>query len=291
MSLQILLQFVAIGILLGGMYALIAAGLTLILGVMKILNFAHGEFLMVAMFLTFWLNRTVGMDPYLSLVIGVPFMFVFGILIYKMIINPVLLKGEVNQLLVTIGLSFFLQNLALTLFSSDLRSISISYGNSAFFVGGVIIGKTRFLAFLGAICIIIGIYFMLRYTAFGRKVQATAQNRDAASLMGIDVDRVYRLSFAIGIASVGIAGCLLTPFYEIFPEVGSLFLLTAFFVVVLGGMENILGSLLGGLLVGVTESVSSLFMPGTTSPIIVFGLFIGILLFKPEGLLGRRAFR
>lgn len=289
MDFFILIEFVVIGILLGGLYALIAAGLALILGVMKILNFAHGEFLMVAMFVTYYLQKLLGLDPYFSLIIGMPFMFIFGLAAYKVIINPVLLKGPVNQLLVTIGLSVFIQNLALTLFSSNLRSVEVPYQYATIIIGGVVIQTTRLVAFAVSVGITVLIYSMLRHTQFGLKIQATAQNRDAAALMGIDVDRVYMLSFAIGIVLVGIAGCLMTPFFDIFPEVGVHFGLTAFFVVILGGMENILGCLLAGLLLGVTESVSSLFMPGTTSHLMVFCVFIAVLLFRPEGLLGRRA--
>jgi branched-chain amino acid transport system permease protein len=291
MDLTTVIEFVVIGILLGGLYALIASGLALILGVMKILNFAHGEFLMVAMYLTYYINRLLGLDPYIGLILGIPFMFLFGMAAYKVIISPVLLKGEVNQLLVTIGLSFFLQNLALTLFSSNLRQIDVPYKYAILDISGVVIQVTRLVAFGGSVCITLLLYLMLRYTEFGLKIQATSQNRDAATLMGIDVSRVYLFSFAIGIASVGVAGALLMPFYDVFPEVGTLFGLTAFFVVILGGMENLLGCLLAGLLLGITESVSSLFMPGTTSHLMVFCVFIAVLLFRPQGLLGRRSFR
>lgn len=286
-----LMEFVVIGILLGGLYALIAAGLALILGVMKILNFAHGEFLMIAMFITFFLQQLLGLDPYVSLIIGIPVMFGVGLAAYKVIISPVLLKGPVNQLLVTIGLAFLLQNLALTLFSSNLRSVEVPYQYATIMMGGVIVQTTRLVAFAASVGITLLIYCLLRYTSFGLQIQATAQNRDAASLMGIDVDRVYMISFAIGIASVGIAGCLMTPFFDVYPEVGVHFGLTAFFVVILGGMENLMGCLIAGLLLGVTESVSSLFMPGTTSHLMVFCVFIAVLLFRPQGLLGRRAMR
>jgi branched-chain amino acid transport system permease protein len=282
-----ILQLVINGLLLGGMYGLISIGLTLIFGVLEIVNFAHGEFLMLSMYAAFWFFQLYGIDPYLSLVIIIPLFFLLGSAVQRITIQPILNAPPLNQIFMTVGLSMVLQNAALFVWTADYRTMKTSYSALTLKTAGLIISFPRLVAFLLAMAIIAALLIFLKKTYTGKAIRALAQERKAAMLMGINVYRTYQIAFGIGIACVGAAGAMLMPVYFVFPSVGSLFVLIAFVVVILGGYNSLVGSLAGGLIIGVVESFSGFFVSPHLKEAIYFVIFILILLFKPTGLFGR----
>jgi branched-chain amino acid transport system permease protein len=285
---ETILQLLVNGLLLGGIYALISIGLTLIFGVLEIINFAHGEFLMIGMYLTYAFFHFFGIDPYVSLLFILPISFLIGISVQKIIIQPLLNAPPLNQIFATIGLSIVLQNLALWLFKADYRTIETSYAKMNLFLGDLIFNLPRLIAFFIALSMIMALFLFLKMTYTGMAIRALAQQRKAAMLMGINVYRTYTIAFGIGIACVGAAGTILMPIYFVFPTVGSLFVLAAFVVVILGGYNSLVGSLLAGLIIGVIEAFSGFFISPHLKEAVYFTIFIFILLFRPTGLLGRR---
>lgn len=283
-----MIQLVLNGLLLGGVYALISIGLTLIFGVLEIVNFAHGEFLMLSMYAAFWLFQLYGVDPYLSMLVILPVFYVIGIAIQRITIQPILNSPPLNQIFTTIGLSLILQNVALFLFKADYRTVKTSYSDLGLNFAGLIVSFPRMVAFLLAMAIIAALLIYLKTTYTGMAIRALAQERRAAMLMGIDVYKTYRIAFGIGIACVGAAGAILMPIYFVFPTVGSLFVLIAFVVVILGGYNSLIGSLVGGLIIGIIEGFSGFFISPHLKEVVYFIIFILILLFKPTGLFGRR---
>ena len=283
-----MLQLVVNGLLLGGIYALISIGLTLIFGVLEIINFAHGEFLMLSMYAAFWLFQLYGIDPYLSILIILPVFFVIGLAVQRITIQPVLNSPPLNQIFTTIGLSLILQNIALFFFKADYRTVKTSYSDLGLNFLGLIVSFPRMIAFILAMGIIAALLIYLKSTYTGMAIRALAQERRASMLMGIDVYKTYRIAFGIGIACVGAAGSILMPIYFVFPTVGSLFVLIAFVVVILGGYNSLIGSLVGGLIIGIIEGFSGFFISPHLKEAVYFVIFIFILLFRPTGLFGRR---
>ena len=242
----ILAQVAVSGILLGGVYALISIGLTLIFGVLRVINFAHGEFLMIAMYASFWLFSLYGLDPYGSSILVVALLFVVGLIVQFLVIRPILNASASMQIAATVGLSTLLQNLALVTMTANYRSVNTPLSKAVISAGPLLLGASRLIAFLVALAITGLLFLFLQRTYLGKAIRCTAQDRTAALLMGINIDRVYLMTFAIGSALVGIAGALLMPLYPVFPTVGTYFVLAAFVVVVLGGLGNLTGALLGG---------------------------------------------
>jgi branched-chain amino acid transport system permease protein len=286
--LDVIIQLAINGLLLGGIYALLSVGLTLIFGVLEIINFAHGEFLMISMYLTFLLFSVFGIDPYLSLVIVIPVFFLFGFAVEKILIKPLLNDPPLNQIFATIGLGLIFSNLALLFFKADFRTVKTFYSNSNIIFGNYFVSVPRLIAFAIAIALIAALLIYLKKTFTGKAIRALAQQRKAAMLMGIDVHRTYAIAFGIGIAAVGAAGAVLMPLFFVFPTVGSLFSLIAFVVVILGGYNSLLGSLVAGLTIGLIEGFSGFFISPHLKEVVYFVLFIFILIFKPTGLLGKR---
>jgi branched-chain amino acid transport system permease protein len=283
----VLAQTLVSGLLLGGIFALVAIGLTLIFGVMKILNFAHGDFLMLGMYFAYFLSVMFGLDPYLSAVASLPLFFALGWLVQTWLIRPVLKAPESIQILVTVGLSLFLQNLALFLFSPDFQSLRVSYGSDSLKFFGASVSVVRLVACLIAVVTSIGLYFVLTRTDTGKALRACAEERLGAMAVGIDVERMYKIAFGIGIACVALAGVLMTPFFYIAPQVGLPFTLTAFVVVVLGGLGSLPGALIGGLLIGIIESLGEVLLPSPSmTQMATFSVFLLILLLRPQGLMG-----
>jgi branched-chain amino acid transport system permease protein len=276
------------GLLLGGLYALLSIGLTLIFGVLEIVNFAHGEFLMVSMYLTFLLFSFFGMDPYLSLIVILPVFFLFGYAIEKIIIKPLLNDPPLNQIFATIGLGLIFSNVALLLFKADFRTVKTSYSDANLIFGNFFVSVPRLIAFAIAIALIAALLLYLKKTFTGKAIRALAQQRKAAMLMGIDVHRTYAIAFGIGIACVGAAGAVLLPLFFVFPTVGSLFSLIAFVIVILGGYNSLAGSLVAGLIIGLIEGFSGFFISPHLKEVVYFVLFIFILIFRPTGLFGKR---
>ena len=286
MDLTIIGAAVINGILMGGIYTLVASGLTLIYGVLHIINFAHGSLLMVAMFGVFYLVTKLGVDPYLSLFITMPTMFVMGYVLYKYFIGKLSYGNDENILLITLGLSIVIENLALMFFTGDSRTISMSYSDKMFEVGPLLVGMPKVISFIAAMvmCGLLGIF--ITKTDTGRAIRAVAKERMGARLVGIDVDKVFAISFGLGMATLGAAASLLMPIFYVSPTTGHVFVMVAFTVVVLGGMGSFLGAVVGGLIVGLTESFGGLYLGESLGQIGISLIFILILLFRPSGLFG-----
>ena len=282
-------QAVVSGLLIGGVFALIALGLTLIFGVMKIINFAHGDFLMLGMYFAFFLSVMGGIDPYLSAIVCLPFFFALGWGIQSWLIRPVLSAPENIQILVTVGISLVLQNTALFLFSPDFQSLKVSYGASTFAVGGVSVSYVRLIACAVSLLAATGVYLFLTRSDNGKALRACAEQQTGAMAVGIDVERMYKIAFALGTACVALAGVLMTPFFYIAPQVGLPFTLIAFVTVVLGGLGSVPGALIGGLIIGLVESLGEVLLPAPSmKQMATFSVFLLILLIRPQGLLGGR---
>jgi len=287
MDLGMLLEAIAYGLLSGGVYALIGVGLNLIFGVMKIINFAHGSFLMLGMYCTYWLSIFFNIDPYVSLIITIPFLFFIGIIIQKFLINPIIGYPEDNQLVLTMGVMLFLENIALFLWGPDFRTVKVSYAGTVFPLFNIRLNALRLIAFVGGLFLALILYIFLKKTDIGKAIRASSEEREGAYAVGINVKKIQLISFGIGTACAGAAGTLITPFFYISPTVGHLFLLTAFMVVVLGGMGSFFGAIFGGFIIGVMESLGAVIFPGSIGQIVPFSLFVIILLFKPKGLFMR----
>ncbi len=276
------------GILLGGIYTLVASGLTLIYGVLHIINFAHGSMLMLAMFGVYYLLTRLGIDPYVALLIMVPAMYLLGYVLYRYVIGRLSSGKDENILLITLGLSILIENLALMLFSGDSRSISVSYSDRMVELGPTMVSLPKLVSFVAAmlLCGLLGL--LMRYTDIGRSIRAVARERVGARLVGIDVERVFAISYGIGLATLGAAACLLMPIFYVSPTTGNVFLMVAFTVVVLGGMGSFLGAVVGGLVVGLTESFGGLLLGESLGQIGISVIFILILLLRPSGLFGAK---
>ena len=277
------------GLTTGAVYALIALGLTLIYGVLHIINFAHGALLMVALYAVYLLKTQLGIDPYLALPIVVPGMFALGYALQRGVINRASHGKDENILLVTLGIAIVLENLALMAFKSDTRSITTAYTLTTIPIGPAFIALPKLVAFAGALLASTVLLLVVTRSDLGRAIRAVAKEQHGAKLMGIDVDHVYAMSFGIGLACLGAAACFLLPAYYVNPQVGSGFVLVAFTVVVLGGMGSFAGALVGGLLIGVVESLCGLYLGESLGQIGIFAIFIAVLLFRPQGLFGARA--
>lgn len=288
-DLSILFSSLLNGVTTGAVYALIALGLTLIYGVLHIINFAHGAALMIALYAVYMLKQQLGIDPYLALPLVVPGMFVLGYALQRLIINRASHGKDENILLVTLGLSIILENAALLFFKSDTRTIDTAYTLTTVAIGPAMIALPKLVAFAGALAVSGLLLWVVGKTDLGRAIRAVAKEKHGAKLMGIDVDHVYAMSFGIGLACLGAAACFLLPAYYVNPQVGSGFVLVSFTIVVLGGMGSFGGALLGGLLIGVVESLGGLYLGESLGQIGIFAIFIAVLLFRPQGLFGAKA--
>ncbi len=276
------------GLLLGGMYTLVASGLTLIYGVLHIINFAHGSMLMLAMFGVFYLLTKFGIDPYLSMLVMVPAMYGLGYAIYKGVIGRLSSGRDENILLITLGLSILIENIALMLFKGDSRTISVSYSDTMIELGPTLVPLPKLISFAVAMLLCAALALFIQRTDTGRAIRAVAKERVGARLVGIDVDRIFAISYGIGLATLGAAACLLMPIFYVSPTIGHVFVLVAFTVVVLGGMGSFLGAVVGGMIVGLTESFGGLFLGESLGQIGISLIFILILLLRPSGLFGAR---
>jgi branched-chain amino acid transport system permease protein len=290
MTASLIIQVVLGGLLMGFVYALVAAGLSLIFGLMNVVNFAHGELLMLAMYGTFVIHENLGLDPLLQIPLIVVVMFGIGVAIYRLLIARALdvrFNTGMVQIFVTFGLSIFLVGAAQLTFGSDFRSINNGFlSNQTFTLGPVILPMSQVLA--GVVCLLaFGVLAFISRTEFGRALEATREDRDAVALIGIDRDRVFSIGWGIGAAAVGVAGVMLASFYYISPTVGDNFALIAYVTVALGGFGSLLGALIAGLLVGVVEALTALFIDPSLKQIGIFAIYVLVLMFRPNGLLGR----
>jgi branched-chain amino acid transport system permease protein len=283
----IFLQSLISGILVGGVYALIGIGMTIIFGVMRVINFAHGDLLMLGMYGTFYLFTLFNIDPFISIVVIIPLMFLYGGFLQKVFINRIIGSLPQNQILLTIGLGLIMSNSVMLAFTSDYKILSTSYSSSSFDILGISISTPLLISFAITAVITAALYWFLLKTDTGQAIRATAQDREAAQLMGINVRRMSIIAFGLGASLAGAAGALISPTYYIFPQVGSTFTLKAFVITVLGGMGSVVGATLGGILIGVAESIGGVYFGSGWKEVVVFVLFLLVLLFKPSGLMGK----
>lgn len=284
---ELIVQVCVSGLLLGGIYALISIGLNLIFGVVRIINFAHGEMVMVAMYLTFWLNYFFGMDPYVSTLIVLPVMFLFGVLIQRIIVQPIQNSSANMKIFATVALSLILQNVALIVCSGNFRTVQVSYGMGTMELGGIFISIPRLVAFFAALLSISLLYYFLKNTYTGKALRAIVEDHTIARLMGVKVQKLYLLAFGIGCAFSALGGVLLMPFSSVYPTVGIPFTLIAFIVVVLGGLGSMGGTFLAGLFIGVVEAVGGTYVSPALKEAIYFGIFIIAILIRPQGIFGK----
>lgn len=295
---SVLVQALVTGLLIGGVYSLVSMGLTLIFGVLHIINFAHGALMTVGMYTAFMMVANLGLDPYATILVTVGLLLLIGAAIQKLLINRVMDESLEKKLLLTLGLSIFIENLLLVIFSPTPRAIQLTYDRGSlsllgveiswpFQVFGAVATLPRTLAFVGALVLAGLLFLLLRRTKLGTAIRAVAENPRGAALVGINVPQIYMLAFALGTACVGAAATLVLPFLSLEPTTGDAFNIIAFIVVVLGGMGNVIGALLGGLLIGVTQQVGGIVFPGQSNLLGVFILFVLALYLRPEGLLGK----
>ncbi len=278
------------GIASGAIYGLIALGLSLQFGVMKIINFAHGSFLMVAMYVALWAGRRLELHPLAAVPLAAAVLFVIGYLTQRWLLEDIYRKEATREpmgvLIFTTGLWIFLDNLFLMIAGPDYQVVKGSWANQIVQVGDLMLSYPQLAGLVVSCVITVALVIFLKRTRIGRMIRATGQDREAASVLGIDSARVYQISFAVGLMVLGAAGALLLPMYPVNPFVGEVFGLRAFVVVVLGGMGSIGGAFWGGIVVGVLDSIGAQFMPATFSEALIFIIFLGVLYFRPAGLFG-----
>ncbi len=282
-----LLQILINGLLKGGLYALMAMGMSLIWGVMDIINIAHGSFLMLGAFTTYWLFSLFGIDPFLSLVFSVGILFIFGYGVQKYLINLVIRASAFITLILAFGIEIFINNAALVMWTADVRKVKVSYGASNFNIGSMVtIPTVRLLAFLLVIIISVGFFVLLNRTNLGRSIRATAQDLDAARLVGVDVARTYAVTFGLGVGAAGAAGTLWSILFPISPMMGGVLTLKSFVVVIIGGLGSMMGPILGGLTLGIAEALGTNWFGATYENLISFTILVLVLILRPKGILG-----
>jgi branched-chain amino acid transport system permease protein len=289
LSAEILLQSLVSGILIGLIYALVAVGLTLIFGVMDIVNFAHGEFLMIGMYSGFWLFALYALDPIYTLPLTMILLFALGALVYRLIIRRIIDAPMLSQIFTTFGLMILFRGIAQFLWKPDFRTVTKSVVDGNLSLGGVHVGLPQLVAAGGAVLMSAAIYFFLTRTRTGAALEATAADKESARLMGIDTQKMFMLAWGIGAACAGVAGALMATFFPIFPDVGANFILIAFVVVNLGGFGSVTGALCAGVIVGVIEVMGGLLLGPQYKMAIVLLLFLIVLMFRPQGLMGKAA--
>ena len=279
-------QAVISGILMGTVYALLALGLTMVFGVMHVINISHGEMLMLGAYVSFWLFHQFGLSPLLAILAAAPLMFAVGALIEKGIVDKIVEDIETNSLLVTFGISICIVNIGIWLWTTDFKAIP--YLSGSWFYGCLVFPKPRVVAAVLAIVLTGGVYFFLKFSRLGKAIRATAGSHDLAATCGIYVKRIYLITFGLASAMGGAAGVLASIMFAIYPEMGESFLMRSFTVIVLGGMGHVVGAMLGGMILGVAEGVGSLYLSGEGGGAISFAILLLILVFRPTGLMGRR---
>ena len=295
-QLEVLLQTLIAGLLLGGLYALIGIGMTLIMGVMKIINLAHGELMMVGMYIAYALYSFFHIDPYLSIFIAAPALFILGVILQQFLINPVMKVDSIlpeNQVILTVGIGMVLSNLATVFFTADYRSTPVDYATKAWYLSDfwksspieLSLSYAWSVSFLFSVLITMALWFFLTRTDMGKSIRATSQDNAAALLMGVNVDRMRVFTFGLGSALVGAAGCLFLPIYYLYPDIGGQFTLIAFVITILGGLGSTVGAIIGGLILGVFESLTATYVGMGWAPVGRFVIFVAALIFIPGGVI------
>jgi branched-chain amino acid transport system permease protein len=282
------LQAMVNGLLLGGVYSLMALGLSLIFGVMRVINFAHGDMMVWGMYLSLWLFLRLGVDPYLSILASAAALFLVGAAAQRGLLNRILTAPHEMQILLMLGVALVMENGALMLFGPDPQRVNTSYGLATFWVGPIVFDIPRVVTFGMALLVALFLYLFLSRTDMGRMIRAASDNQIGALLVGTDISRVFALAFGIGAACAGIAGSLMAPFFPFSPSSGLFFTVTSFNIVVIGGLGSLPGAVVGGLLVGVSESLGAVLLVPSLKEIVTFALMVVILLVRPQGLMGGR---
>jgi branched-chain amino acid transport system permease protein len=277
------------GLLTGSVYALVALGLTLIYGVLHIINFAHGALLSAALFAAFFAYQKFGLDPYLAAFALAPAFFALGYALQRLVIGPAARGDDRTMLLVTLGLAVLIENALLYAFHADTRTIDLPYAFKSIDLGFTFVAVPRLISFAAVFAVALALWLLMAFTDTGKAIRAVAKEKLGAELAGIDVAHIYAVTFGLGTACVAIAACLLIPTYYANPNAGNAFVLIAFTVVVLGGMGSVPGALIGGLLLGVVESLSGFFFGESLGQMGIFLIFIAVLLVRPRGLFGASA--
>lgn len=283
---ETLVQSLVSGILTGSLYAMIGVGLTVVFGVMRIINLAHGELVMLGMYGAFWGLTLWKVDPFISILLWTPLMFLLGMLVYRFLLQAIIPGGELNTLLYTAGLSLLIANLALFAWTGDYRTIKLPYAMLPMRPFGIAVPIPLAIAFGLAILITGSLYLFLTRTDLGRAIRATSQNSEAAALMGVAVDRISMITFGLGSALAGAAGVLLAPSLYLYPTVGEILISKCFVIVVLGGLGSVAGAIAGGVMLGLVESLGAVYVSVAYKDTIGFVIFLLVLLFRPSGLLG-----
>jgi branched-chain amino acid transport system permease protein len=282
--LEIVAQAVINGLLIGGIYALVSIGVTLIFGVVKIVNFAQGEFVMIGMYISFFLATQLGIDPIVSLLVSMPALFLVGVLIQHFLIRRVLGLNDMPQIFLTFALSLLIVNVSLMVFTANYRTLHTAYSDEALHLGGLYVPVAKLIAFVVAMILSGLLWAFLHGTDLGKAMRAASQNREVAQLMGINPNRVFAVALGIALALAGAAGSLLMAFYPAYPMVGQVFVLMAFVAVVLGTLGNVIGALVASLLMGIAESLGIQFIGADSGLIVVFVLLLATLALRPSGL-------
>jgi branched-chain amino acid transport system permease protein len=284
---MLIIQSLINGILMGGIYALYSAGFSLIFGVMGVVNIAHGDLVMLGAFITYWMFVSMGLDPFLTLPFSVLGLFMLGYLMQRLAINRVVGAPPIMSYILTFGMHLMISNLALVAWTADPRTVTTAYSGANFAFLGLTVPWIKLITFFISVGVIGLLYWLLHHSQMGRAIQATAQDREMARLTGIKVDRIYALTFGLGAAITGLAGSMLVTFRDVDPGMGLPYTIIAFCVVVLGGMGYIPGALIGGLILGIVGSVSTMVFTAGWSIAITFSLLYLMLLFRPAGITGK----
>jgi len=287
LTIEIIIQAIVSGLLMGFIYALIAAGLSLIFGLMEIVNFAHGEHLMLSMFSSFWLWTLLGLDPIISIPITMLILAISGILTHYLLIRYILKAKMIVQICATFGLSVFLRSLAQFLWTPDFRNVANPLLEGRLEIAGIFIGQPQFYASLVCLLSFLLLYLFVNKSETGLALQATAQDRKAAETLGINSNKMFALGWALGLSCVSIAGTMMSNFFFIFPDVGVYFALFAFVAVALGGFGSIIGCLIAGIIIGLVESLGGLLIDPSYKLLYVFLIYLIIVIYRPQGLFGR----
>lgn len=283
---EVFLQTLVAGVLKGGLYGLIGLGMSLIMGVMGIINLAHGQLMMVAMYVTFVLSHYLGIDPYISLFVSMPALFFLGVVIQKYTLNPLMEIDSIlpeNQVLMTVGIGMVLTEIARFIFTSDYKSVQTSYSDATFFLGEISFSIALVISFFIAVGLTLFMFWFLLKTDIGRSIRATAQDKDAAMLMGVNSKRITVITFGLGSALVAAAGTVLMPIYYLFPDIGGPFTRKAFVITILGGLGSTVGAIFGGLTLGLAEAFGATYIGMAYDDMIGLLIFILVLLFLPGG--------